>query len=70
MDNLILVKQAAAKLACSEASIWKWIQDKRLPEVKIGWLTRLKEQDVDVVIQLGRSPKGLSEAGLQSKAGE
>ncbi len=57
MDKLISVKQAAEKLACSEASIWKWIQDKRLQKVKIGRLTRLKEQDVDAVIHLGLQPK-------------
>lgn len=69
MDNLISVKQAAEKLACSEASIWKWIQDKRLQKVKIGRLTRLKEQDVDAIIRLGLQPKALPEAGLQPKAG-
>lgn len=69
MDNLISVKQTAEKLACSEASIWKWIQDKRLQKVKIGRLTRLKEQDVDAIIRLGLRPKALPEAGLQLKAG-
>lgn len=58
MDKLISVKQAAEKLACSEASIWKWIQDGRLQKAKIGRLTRIKEQDVDAVIRLCVSPKG------------
>lgn len=57
MDKLISVKEAATGLSCSEASIWKWIQDKRLQKVKIGRLTRLKEQDIDAIIRLGLSPK-------------
>ncbi|MGC4098602.1 MAG: helix-turn-helix domain-containing protein [Nitrospira sp.] len=64
-DKLISVKEAAVRLSCSEASIWKWIQDKRLQKVKIGRLTRLKEQDVDAVIRLGLQPK----SGLSPEAG-
>ena len=66
MEKLISVKEAAARLSCSEASIWTWLQEKRLQKVKIGRLTRIKEQDVDAVIRLGLQPKGQSEAGVQS----
>jgi excisionase family DNA binding protein len=69
-EKLISVKQAAEKLACREASNWKWLQDKRLQKVKIGRLTRLKEQDVDAIIQLGLQPKTLPEAGFAPKEGE
>ena len=62
-EKLISVKEAAVRLSCSEASIWKWLQNKQLQKVKIGRLTRLKEQDVAAVIRLGLGPK----AGLQPK---
>ncbi len=59
MDKLISVKEAAVRLSCSEASVWTWIQEKRLQKVKVGRLTRLKEQDIDAVIRLGLQPKGM-----------
>lgn len=65
MEKLISVKEAAVRLSCSEASIWKWIQERRLQKVKIGRLTRLKEQDVDAVIRLGLQPKGSKTASGQ-----
>ena len=68
-EQLISVKEAPVRLSCSEASIWKWIQQKRLQKVKSGRLTRIKEQDVDAVIRLGLGPKaGLSPKALQPKA--
>lgn len=76
MEKLISVKEAAVRLACSEASIWTWLQEKRLQKVKVGRLTRIKEQDVDAVIRLGLQPKAnrqkpelAPEADFQSKAG-
>ena len=51
-DTLLSVKQAAEKLSCSEASIWKWIQQDRLQKVKVGRLTRVKAQDIDAIVRL------------------
>jgi excisionase family DNA binding protein len=56
MDKLISVKDAAFRLSCSEASIWKWIQQKRLQKVKVGRLTRIREQDLEACIRLGLQP--------------
>lgn len=55
-DKLISVRHAADRLACSEASVWRWIQQGRLYKVKVGRSTRLREQDIDAVIRLGLLP--------------
>ena len=65
MNTLMSVKEAAAKLSCSGAAVWKWIQQRRLHKVKVGRLTRIKEQDIDAVIRLGLSPKALQPMGLR-----
>ena len=50
MDQLLTVKQAAELLACSQATIRKWIYQRRLPVVKVGRLTRLRTRDLEVLI--------------------
>jgi excisionase family DNA binding protein len=47
MDKLISVKEAAVRLGCSEASVWRWLEQGRLQKVKVGSLTRISEQDID-----------------------
>jgi excisionase family DNA binding protein len=70
MNKLISVKEVAIRLACSEASIGKWIQVRRLQKVKIGRLTWIKEQDGDEVIWLGLQPKvGLAEGNAVANGG-
>ena len=41
MDGLVSVKEAAQRLACSEALLRKWMYTGRLPFVKVGRLSRL-----------------------------
>lgn len=57
MDTLESVKDAASRLSCSEAAIWKWIQQGTFQRVKVGRLTRLRTQDLDACIRLGLQPK-------------
>jgi excisionase family DNA binding protein len=56
MDKLISVKEAAARLSCAEASIWKWLGQGKLQRVKVGRLTRIREQDIESIIRLGLQP--------------
>lgn len=72
MDKLISIKESAARLSCSEALLWKMIQQKRLQKVKIGRLTRIKEQDIESIIRLGLSPKVLqpTRKALRPEAGQ
>jgi excisionase family DNA binding protein len=53
MDQLVTVRQAADLLSCSEAAIRKWISQRRLPAVKVGRLTRLRQKDLEVFVSHG-----------------
>jgi excisionase family DNA binding protein len=53
MDRLLTVKEAAELLACSEAAVRKWIYQQRLPKVKVGRLTRLRQADVKALVDAG-----------------
>jgi excisionase family DNA binding protein len=53
MERLLSVKEAADKFSCSEAAIRKWIYQRRLPVVKIGRLTRLRQTDLEAVVANG-----------------
>jgi excisionase family DNA binding protein len=55
MDQLVSVKQAAGLLACSEAAVRKWIYQRRLPIVKVGRLTRLRQSDLEALVANGLS---------------
>ena len=50
---LVSVKEAAMQLSCCEASIWKFLRLGRLQRVKIGRLTRIRQQDLDSCVRLG-----------------
>ena len=47
------VKQAADRLAVSEAAIRKWLYQRRLRAVKVGRLTRLRVSDLERFITSG-----------------
>ena len=66
MDCLLSVKDAAQRLACSEAMLRKWMYTGRLPFVKVGRLSRIREQDLDAWVRLGLVPQG---GGTQDKEG-
>lgn len=53
MDNLLSIKDAAQRLACSEAMLRKWIHEKKLPTVKVGRLTRIRHSDIEAWLRLG-----------------
>lgn len=52
MDQFVTVDQAAERLACSPAAVRKWLYQRRLPAVKVGRLTRIREADLDTFITL------------------
>jgi excisionase family DNA binding protein len=53
LNQLVTVKEAAALLSCSEAAIRKWIYQRRLPCVKVGRLTRLRQSDIEALVSDG-----------------
>jgi excisionase family DNA binding protein len=53
MDGLLLIKEAAQRLACSEAMLRKWIHERKLPTVKVGRLTRIRQSDIEAWLRLG-----------------
>lgn len=57
MEQLLTVKEAAQRLACTEAAIRKWLYQRRLPAVKIGRLVRLREADLEAAIAKGVRPR-------------
>jgi excisionase family DNA binding protein len=58
MYGLFSIREAAKLLACSEAMLCKWIHLKKLPTVKVGRLTRIRQQDLDAWVRLGLAPGG------------
>lgn len=58
MDSLLSLKDAAARLACSEAMLRKWIHRGKLPTVKVGRLTRIRQQDLAAWVRLGLQAGG------------
>ncbi|ULA61623.1 MAG: HTH17 domain-containing protein [Nitrospira sp.] len=58
MERLVSVKEAAVQLACCEASIWKFLRQGGLQRVKIGRMTRIRQQDLDACIRLGLQTGG------------
>ena len=55
MDGLLSVKEAAKLLACSEAMLRKWLHQGKLPAVKVGRLTRIRQTDLEAWVRLGLS---------------
>jgi excisionase family DNA binding protein len=53
VEQLVTVKQAAERLAVSEAAIRKWLYQRRLPAVKVGRLTRLRVSDLERFVGSG-----------------
>ena len=53
MDSLLSIKDAAQRLACSEGMLRKWIHEKKLPTVKVGRLTRIRQSDIEAWLRLG-----------------
>jgi len=56
MDGLLSIKEAASRLSCSEAMLRKWIHQRKLPYVKVGRLTRIREEDLETWGRLGLNP--------------
>jgi excisionase family DNA binding protein len=56
VDQLLTVKEAAQRLACSEAAVRRWLYQLRLPAVKVGRLVRLRAKDLEAVITKGVRP--------------
>ena len=53
LDKLLTVKEAADALSCSEAAIRKWLYQRRLPRVKVGRLTRIRQSDLEELLAHG-----------------
>lgn len=46
MAKLLNVQEASKILTASPSTIRKWVQQRRIPFVKIGTLVRFKEEDL------------------------
>jgi excisionase family DNA binding protein len=53
MEKLVNVKEAADVLSCSEAAVRKWLYQRRLPRVKVGRLTRIRQSDLQGLLAHG-----------------
>ncbi len=58
MDGLLSIKEAARRLAGSEALRRKWIHQGARSFVKVGRLTRLRARDLEAWLRLGLQPMG------------
>ena len=53
MEGLLTLKEASTRLGCTEAMLRKWLHQRRLPYVKVGRLTRLRESDLQAWVRVG-----------------
>jgi len=53
MTQLLTIDDAAKRLSCSPAAIRKWVYQRRLPAVKVGRLTRIRESDLEAFVSNG-----------------
>jgi excisionase family DNA binding protein len=53
MEHLLTIPEAAQVLSCSQAATRKWVYQRRLPVVKVGRLTRLRQSDLEALIADG-----------------
>jgi len=53
MEKLFTVLQVAELLSLSPSTIRRWLWDGRLPRVKVGRATRVREGDLLALIRLG-----------------
>ncbi len=60
MQQLVTVPEAAKQLACAEASVRKWLSQKRLRRIKVGRLTRISQKELDAVLRKGLAGSGES----------
>lgn len=51
--RLLRVPDAADRLAVCERILWTWIRDGRLPAVRLGRSTRIRESDIDNLVRTG-----------------
>ncbi|MBI3988179.1 MAG: helix-turn-helix domain-containing protein [candidate division NC10 bacterium] len=56
MTKLLRPEEAAARLLVSPLTIRKWIFARRLPVVKLGRSVRIREQDLEALINFGYQP--------------
>jgi len=66
MDRLFSVKDAATRLACSEALLRKWMYAGKLPYVKVGRLSRIREQDLEAWVRIGGPRQNQRGRGAQA----
>jgi excisionase family DNA binding protein len=52
-SQLVTVKDAATRLACSEAAIRKWRFQGKLKPVKVGSLLRFRAEDIERIATKG-----------------
>ena len=50
MNNILTPKQVALKLQVNVETIYRWLHSKRLKGYKLGWLWRIREQDLERLI--------------------
>jgi len=65
--NLLSIKTAATWLDVTEATLRKWLAERRLPVVKLGRLTRLRIEDLYTIATSGLPPKGAHPRGLEPR---
>ena len=51
--GLVSIKDAALQLSCSEAAIRKWLHAGLLARVKVGRLTRIRQDDLEAITRIG-----------------
>ncbi|MEO1143785.1 MAG: helix-turn-helix domain-containing protein [Pseudomonadota bacterium] len=57
-DRLVSVRDTAAVLGCSVATVWRGVAEKRLPQpIRIGGITRWSEAELTAFIEEAKNQR-------------
>lgn len=55
---LVSIRDAAAQLSCSKATVWEWLSEGRLQRVKVGRFTLIRREEIEAIVRLGGRQQG------------
>ncbi|HSS09026.1 MAG TPA: helix-turn-helix domain-containing protein [Acidimicrobiales bacterium] len=48
--DLLTVREVARRAKVSERTVWRWVEDGRLPAIRVGGIVRFQHADVDALL--------------------
>lgn len=63
--QLLTVKQAAAQLAVSERTVYRLLDEKKIPRIKMGGCARIRQDDLDNYIERSTENRVYGDKGFR-----